>query len=111
MSEKSYNIFELEPLFEFLNGELKPKEGAKKERGEVFTPFSIVNDMLDRLDESYKKIHNKSIFTEKHLKWFDPAAGIGNFPVIIYQRLMQGLDNDFPDNETRRRHILQNMIY
>ena len=111
MSEKTYSIFELEPLFEFLNGELKPKENAKKERGEVFTPFSIVNDMLDRLNESYKKIHNKSIFTEKHLKWFDPAAGIGNFPVIIYQRLMLGLDNDFPDNETRRRHILQNMIY
>ena len=109
MSEKSHTIFEPDQLLVFLNGQLKPKESAKQDRGEVFTPFSIVNDMLDKLDESYKTIHKKSIFTEKHLKWFDPAVGIGNFPIIIYQRLMMGLD--FPDDETKRRHILQNMIY
>jgi hypothetical protein len=65
--------------------------------------------MLDKLDEAYIKEYGKSIFSEVGLKWFDPAVGIGNFPIIVYQRLMNGLQ--IPNEEERRKHILEQMIY
>jgi hypothetical protein len=111
MSQKKqyYNIHEADKLLEFINGELKPKEEEKRENGEVFTPLSLVNEMLDKLDEAYTKEHGKSIFTEDGFKWLDPAVGIGNFPIIVYQRLMKGLQ--IPNEEERRKHILEYMIY
>ena len=113
MSQKKeyYTINEPDKLLEFINGELKPKEKEKKENGEVFTPLSLVNEMLDKLDESYIKEHGKSIFTKDGFKWLDPAVGIGNFPIIVYQKLMKGLISQFPDEEERRKHILEHMIY
>jgi hypothetical protein len=113
MSQKKqyYTINEPDKLLEFINGELKPKEKEKKENGEVFTPLSLVNEMLDKLDEAYIKEHGKSIFTEDEFKWLDPAVGIGNFPIIVYQRLMKGLITKIPNEEERRKHILEQMIY
>ena len=113
MSQKKqyYTINEPDKLLEFINGELKPKEKEKKENGEVFTPLSLVNEMLDKLDEAYIKEHGKSIFTEDGFKWLDPAVGIGNFPIIVYQRLMKGLITQLPNEEERRKHILEHMIY
>lgn len=106
-----YTINEPDKLLEFINGELKPKEKEKKENGEVFTPLSLVNEMLNKLDEAHTKEHGKSIFTENGFKWLDPAVGIGNFPIIVYQRLMKGLISIIPDEEKRRKHILEQMIY
>ena len=113
MSQKKqyYTINEPDKLLEFIDGELKPKEKEKKENGEVFTPLSLVNEMLDKLDEAYIKEHGKSIFTEDEFKWLDPAVGIGNFPIIVYQRLMKGLISQLPNEEERRKHILEDMIY
>ena len=113
MSQKKqyYTINEPDKLLEFINGELKPKEKEKKENGEVFTPLSLVNEMLDKLDEAYIKEHGKSIFTEPSFKWLDTAVGIGNFPIIVYQRLMKGLIAQLPNEEERRKHILEQMIY
>jgi len=98
-----YNIKQPDKLLEFIHNNLAPKEVEKKERGEVFTPMKLVNEMLDKLP--------KSVWKNKDLKWLDPAAGIGNFPVAIYIRLMAGLKNDIPNEEQRRKHILENMIH
>ncbi len=106
-----YTINEPDKLIEFINGELKPKELEKKNNGEVFTPIPVVEDMLNNLEEGYIKEHKKSIFSESQLKWFDPAVGIGNFPIIVYQRLMEGLKQVIKDNEERRKHILEKMLY
>jgi len=113
MSQKKqyYTIHEPDELLEFINRELKPKEKEKKEHGEVFTPLSLVEEMLNKLDETYTKEHGKSIFTEVGFKWFDPAVGIGNFPIIVYKRLMEGLTTQITDEEERRKHILEHMIY
>jgi len=107
----NYTVNEPDKLLEFINGELKPKEKEKKENGEVFTPLFLVNEMLDKLDEAYIKEYGKSIFTEDGFKWLDPAVGIGNFPIIVYQRLMKGLVTKIPNEEERRKHILEHMIY
>ena len=101
------SIHEPDKLLELMN--VKPKKKEKKENGEVFTPLFLVHEMLDQLDEVYVKEHGKSIFSEVGLKWFDPAVGIGNFPVVVYQRLMKGLQ--IPNEEERRQHILEHMIY
>ena len=101
------SIHEPDKLLDLMN--VKPKEKEKKENGEVFTPLFLVHEMLDQLDEVYVKEHGKSIFSEVGLKWFDPAVGIGNFPVVVYQRLMKGLQ--IPNEEERRKHILEHMIY
>jgi hypothetical protein len=103
------SIHDPDKLLEFINSQLKPKEREKKENGEVFTPLSLVNEMLDKLDEAYIKEYGKSIFTEEEFKWLDPAVGIGNFPIMVYQRLMNGLQ--ISNEEERRKHILENMLY
>ena len=109
--KKYYTINEPDELLTFINNNLSPKEVEKKENGEVFTPLSLVNEMLDKLDDSYVKEHNKSIFTDGSIKWLDPAVGIGNFPVIVYTRLMAGLKSTIKNEENRRKHILENMLY
>ena len=98
-------------LLELINSCLKPKQEEKKKFGEVFTPMKLVNEMLDKLDEYYKKKHNKSIFEEKNFKWFDPANGMGNFPIAVYLRLMNGLKDIIKDEKERKKHILENMLY
>jgi len=105
---KMPTINEPEKLAVYIQSQLKPKKKEKKENGEVFTPLFLVHEMLDNLDDAYTKDHGKNIFTEGGVKWFDPADGIGNFPIVVYQRLMAGLD--MPE-EARRKHILEKMIY
>lgn len=100
---KLYDIREPDKLLEYIEENLKPKDVEKQERGEVFTPMYLINDMLDKLP--------KDVLSNKDLKWFDPAAGMGNFPIAIYMRLMTGLKHVIKDEEARKRHILENMLY
>jgi hypothetical protein len=90
-------------LLELINECLKPKTIEKKQYGEVFTPIKLVNEMLDKLPIE--------VWTNKNLKWLDPASGIGNFPIIVYLRLMDGLKEEIIDEKQRKKHILENMIY
>lgn len=67
--------------------------------------MEIVNEMLDTLPEE--------VWKNPNLKWLDPAAGMGNFPVAVYMRLIEGLKyvKGYEDEEKRRKHILENMLY
>lgn len=98
-------------LLELIDSCLKPKQKEKQENGEVFTPMCLVFEMLDNLDKHYIKEHGRSIFTELTFKWFDPASGMGNFPVAVYLKLMEGLKPQIPNDEERKRHIIENMLY
>ena len=98
-------------LLELIDSCLKPKQKEKQENGEVFTPMSLVFEMLDNLDKHYIKEHGRSIFTDPSFKWFDPASGMGNFPVAVYLKLMEGLKTQIPNNEERKKHIIENMLY
>lgn len=81
--------------------EIDRKEKLKY--GEVFTPFELVNKMLDKLP--------KDVWSNPNLKWLDPANGIGNFLITVINRLMDGLKDFEIDNEKRYKHIVENMIY
>ena len=99
-------------LLELINECLKPKEIEKKTFGEVFTPISFINDkMLYDLEEYYKKKYSSNIYEDETLKWFDTSAGMGNFPVAIYYKLMDGLKKKIPDEKRRKKHIIENMLY
>jgi hypothetical protein len=123
MNSRAYNIsvnFKLslqslidkpQKLLELINSCLKPKKEEKQKYGEVFTPMSLVFEMLDNLDKHYIKEHGRSIFTEPSFKWFDPASGMGNFPITVYLKLMEGLKLQIPNDEDRKKHILENMLY
>ena len=90
-------------LLELIDECLKPKEIEKRKFGEVFTPMYIINEMLDQLP--------KKVWKNEKLKWFDPATGMGNFPIAVYLRLMESLKEKIPDDNKRKRHILENMLY
>ena len=99
----NYTIEEPNELLSFINDNLKLKKVEKSERGEVFTPMTLVNEMLDTLP--------KEVWKNPNLKWLDPSAGMGNFPIALYMRLMVGLKSVIKDEEKRRKHILENMLY
>ena len=98
-------------LLELIDSCLKPKQKEKQENGEVFTPMPIVFEILDRLDKHYIEENGRSIFSVSNLKWFDPASGMGNFPIGVYMRLMVGLEKEIPDAEKRKKHIIEDMLF
>jgi hypothetical protein len=59
--------------------------------------------MLDKLPDE--------VWTNEKLKWFDPAAGMGNFPIAVYLRLMETLKDKISNDVKRKKHILENMLY
>ena len=73
-----------EEVVNILTKNLVPKEFEKNVFGEVFTPIPFIEKMLDSLPAS--------VWKNKDFKWFDPACGIGNFPIMVYYRLMKTLD-------------------
>jgi hypothetical protein len=75
----------------------------KKTLGEVMTPITLVEQMLDTLPSE--------VWSNPNLKWLDPCAGVGTFPSIVVQRLMKGLKKVIPNPEKRYGHIIENMIY
>ena len=98
-------------LLELINGCSKLKKVEKDKWGEVFTPMYLINEMLNNLDKSYIEEQGRSIFTEPSFRWFDPAAGIGNFPIAVYLKLMDGLKITISNDEDRKKHIIENMLY
>lgn len=74
-----------------------------KEHGEVMTPLTLVEEMLDKLPPE--------VWNNPDLKWLDPCNGVGTFPAVVVKRLMEGLKNHIQNDCERYRHIIENMIY
>jgi site-specific DNA-methyltransferase (adenine-specific) len=70
---------------------------------EVFTPPKVANAVLDLLPEE--------VWHNPDLRWLDPGCKTGIFPREITKRLMVGLEDVIPDNESRLEHILKEMIF
>ncbi len=81
----------------------KYSKDKSNSHGEVFTPFTLINEMLDSLPQKLFKDPNKT--------WFDPSAGNGNMPAVIVERLMDGLKDIFPDEKARYKHIMEKQIF
>ncbi|AYV80312.1 MAG: restriction-modification methylase [Gaeavirus sp.] len=92
-----------EELLELVYDELGPKDIDKIKYCEIFTPYALVNEILDKLP--------CTVWEDDTLKWLDPAAGIGNFPIAIYLRLIESLKLKIKNKAARKKHILENMLY
>jgi len=86
------------------------RKKEKEQYGEVFTPISLIDEVMDEIPES--------VWKNPELTWLDPANGIGNFPMIVYARLMTYLPEKYNNNgikystqSGKSRHILSKMIF
>ena len=70
---------------------------------EVFTPRKTCDMILDSLPDE--------VWHNPNYKWLNPATKNGIFEREIAIRLDRGLKDIIPDEETRKKHILQNMIF
>ena len=82
---------------------LPAKQKEKSELGEVFTPVS----MIETLYENFPK----NIWKNPSTTWLDPAGGIGNFPLVLFFWLMDGLTTKIPNKTHRAKHIIEKMIF
>ncbi len=76
---------------------------ANLSNDEVFTPPSVVNEMLDLLPQE--------IFRNPDTTFLDPACKSGAFLREIAKRLIAGLEPQFPDLQERVDHIFQKQLY
>ncbi len=99
-------------LLELISECLIPKEMEKKKFGEVFTPINFINDkMLKEIENYWMNKYNENIYTNDKLTWYDPAAGMGNYPIAIYYKLMDGLKEKIPNYIERKTHIIEKQLY
>lgn len=70
---------------------------------EVFTPPSVVNDMLDMLPQE--------LFKSPDTTFLDPVCKSGVFLREIAKRLIKGLEDKIPDLQERIDHIFQKQLY
>lgn len=75
----------------------------KLKYGEIYTPFSLIKNMMSLIPEFY--------FKDPNLKWLDAGAGSGYFSIYLFNKLDIGLKTIITDQEKRHQHILQNMLY
>lgn len=71
--------------------------------GEINTPFWFINKMLSIIPIKY--------FKDQTMKWLDAGAGHGNYSICLYFILFNSLVGEIPNEEERRNHILENMLY
>lgn len=76
---------------------------ANLSNDEVFTPPTIVNQMLDTLP--------KELWNNSKAKFLDPFSKSGVFLREIVKRLNTGLEKEIPDLQDRINHILKNQVY
>jgi|UniRef100_A0A6C0AN95 hypothetical protein len=102
---KSFFENKLEPLklYDAINNYVSIIESNRSNLADISTPIELVNEMLDKLP--------KDVWSNPNLTWFDPAAGRGIFMIVIFYRLMKGLINIFPNESSRKEHILKNMLF
>jgi len=85
---------------------LRPSNTEKKLLGEVYTPMygkpGCVSDQLSLLDKS---------FWTKRRKVLDPCCGTGAYSIVLVNNFMEGLKDEIPDPEERKRVILEEIIY
>ena len=90
-------------IYNYIDENLTPINERKQKNSEVFTSIEVIEEMMDKLEQS--------IWKNPNFKWLDPCAGMGNFMIVIYNRLINGLSKVIPNIEERRKWILEKMLY
>jgi len=89
-------------LSKLIDEYLIPQELEKKSNAEVSTPFSLRQEMLEKIPVE---------FWTSTKKVFEPCAGKGGFIVDIIDRFMTGLKENIPDEKERYKTIIEECLY
>jgi site-specific DNA-methyltransferase (adenine-specific) len=85
---------------------------ANLSNDEVFTPPKFANRMFDTLAEAWAADNGgANIWADSSVKFLDPFTKSGVFLREITRRLVQGLEQEFPDLGKRVDHILTKQVY
>lgn len=76
---------------------------ANLSNDEVFTPPTLVNDMLDLLPAD--------LWSNPDARFLDPVSKTGVFLREIAKRLMKGLETHIPDKQDRINHIYSKQLF
>ena len=76
---------------------------ANLSNDEVFTPPSLVNQILDLLPVE--------LWVDPNARFLDPVCKSGVFLREIAKRLIVGLESAIPDLQERANHIYQHQIF
>ena len=76
---------------------------ANLSNDEVFTPPTLVNDILDLLPAE--------LWSNPNAKFLDPVSKSGVFLREMAKRLMKGLETQIPDKQERINHIFSQQLY
>ena len=76
---------------------------ANLSNDEVFTPPSLVNDILDLLPDE--------LWSNPDAKFLDPVSKSGVFLREMAKRLMLGLETQIPDKQERINHIFSKQLF
>lgn len=97
------NKHTMKDVIDMYQRNLIPRFYEKKNLGQVFTPFHLINDIIDQIPIG--------IMMDPNSTFFDPSAGMGGFLVILYYRLMVSLRSKIKNKDNRHTHIVTNMLF
>jgi hypothetical protein len=103
---KSHNVYDVTHLSEvhdLLSNYLYIDKADRKKYSITSTPISLAFDVLARLPSS--------IWHDPLSTFLDPGCGSGIFPLVVINKLMDGLSKWECDPQKRYQHIVENMIY
>jgi hypothetical protein len=101
MSEDINNL--REKINKLIERHLPAKTNEKSDFGEVFTPVIMIETLYTQFP--------KNIWNSSDTKFLDPCGGVGNFSLVLYFWLMDGLKQKIQNSNKRSKHIIENMIY
>ena len=94
---------EIEQVFNTILDLSTYSKDKSDKHGEVFTPPNLINDILNQFPSD--------VWSDPTKTWFDPAAGHGNFHIIVLRRLFNGLSDQILDERDRVKHIVEEQLY
>lgn len=82
---------------------LQPNKMEKKVNAEFTTPYALRQDVLNKLPSK--------LWKKENITFYEPCCGKGGFCVDIFERLFESLKSKIPNDEERKKHILENQLY
>ena len=96
------NVGNRKELSKLIDKYLIPQELEKKSNAEVSTPYTLRQEMLDKIPLGFWKSPRRV---------FEPCSGKGGFVIDIIDRFMIGLEDKIPNEKERYRKIVEECLY
>lgn len=93
----------IEKVIQLYDRHMSPLYYERKNLGQVFTPFDLINLLIDQIPLSK--------MSDPDTTFLDPSAGMGGFLIVLYKRLMLSLRKAIPNEDKRRQHIISKMLF